>query len=270
MKTVVLLLFTFFFCSNIIVAQKPSCCDKPECRKKAELLSTKVAGMSVYLKAEQDEPVKNKATLDSLKAANPALYKDFVIIMKEAVVYMNTYKQDMCFIDNMPSDIYGNAYDWITYFNDSANPVKFPSAEFCTGFKKRIELSQGAANLFKKSMTYSASLRAYLSYTFGKKGNCGNGVRISAGPAGFLKGSNSYLALSTRAAFRLKDIAPKNFAIGNLNLFTEYNSNFDHFNFVAAGVEAELGALGFNLAVNMDTKGKSFGFLTGFFLQLKK
>ncbi len=264
LATIAILLFSTAF------AQQPNCCDTPACKRMSEMLAVRVAGVATFVKSEQDAPAKNKATLDSLKNANPELYNTLITVMQEAAAYMNSHRQGDCFMNSLPSDIYDNAYNWIIYFNDIEHPVRFPSTEFCGGWKKRFEINQGAANVFKKSMTYSGSLRGYLMYTFGKKDSCGNKIRMLLGPAVFLRGNTSYITMSTRAAFRIKDIAPKNFAVGNLNLFAEYNTNFSHFTNIAAGFEVELGPFGLNFAVNLDTKTQAAGFLAGLVFANKK
>ncbi|MEI9807682.1 MAG: hypothetical protein WDO16_07280 [Bacteroidota bacterium] len=70
-----------------------------------------------------------------------------------------------------------------------------------------------------------------------------------AGPAMFLRGSTNYIALSSRIAYRLRDINPAFFPVGNLNLFGEYSTSFGNLSYGAVGAELELGFIGFNISV---------------------
>ncbi|MEP6676070.1 MAG: hypothetical protein ABJA78_12990 [Ferruginibacter sp.] len=268
-KIKLLLMCTCLLILQTGFSQEKKCCDDPACKQRAIELAARISGPAKFIKSSKTA-AGNQHTLDSLQIANPAFYDNFIKTMADLVVFMNDHKQDLCFADQLPEDVSDNVFDWLIFFNDKEHPVKFPSSEFCNGWKKRFEINQGAANIFKKSMTYFASLRGYFIYTFAKKNSCGGIARLMAGPAGFIRGNLSYLTLSTRAAFRIKDIAPKNFSLGNINLFGEYNSNFKNFNYAAAGLEVELGSFGLNFSGNFDTDTHAAGFLVGLVFSNKK
>jgi hypothetical protein len=137
---------------------------------------------------------------------------------------------------------------------------KFLSAEFCSGLKFRMEIGQGATDISKRNTGYLGSLRGFLVFTPGKKNACGNQFRILAGPSVFVRGSTFYGALSARAAYRLKDINPSFFPIGNLNVFGEYSSSFGNLSYGSLGIEAEFGFVGFNISGNNNLKTGRKGF----------
>jgi hypothetical protein len=251
-------------------SQEKKCCDIPSCKLRSEELAARITGLAKFIKSKGEDKAANAQVLDSLKAANPTLFNDFIHTMKDIVTYINDHEQDLCFADRLPEDVSDNIFNWIIYFNDKEHPTKFPSTEFCSGLKKRFEVSQGAMNALRNDMAYLGSIRGYIVYTFGKKDQCGNKLRLMTGPAFFLQNKVVYSTLSSRISFRLKDIAPVPFSLGNFNLFGEYTTSFRHFEYAAIGAEVELGPLGFNLAINQNLKSHHQGFLVSIVFGNKK
>lgn len=264
-KRTLLLLIIFSSTVQMNGQTKKGCCEDAGCRTLAREYAVRVTGLVGYLPLCTSDDDQSKRAVDSLKNANQPVYNEFMKAAKEAHVLFFTDKlkfhKDGCFSDALPTDFKSNVLLWISYVGRLGNPPKFPSAEFCSGLKVRIETGQGATDIGKNTTGYLGSLRGYLSYTPGKKGDCGNNIRIMAGPALFARGSTLYGALGSRIAFRVSDFTPKQFPIGNLNLFGEYNTSFGNLSYGAIGGEVELGFIGFNISVNnnMKTGKKGFG-----------
>jgi hypothetical protein len=178
-----------------------------------------------------------------------------------------------CLENALPPNNARNVMCWINYIRLNILKVKpiFPSTEFCGGWKKRIEIGQGASAFMNKAQSaYLGAIRVYAIYTFQKKNVCGGKFRLMAGPALFIRGAHGYITFSSRAAFRLKDLKQSVFSLGNINLFGGYNTSFDGFNYAEGGLEVELGPIGVNVAANINTDNSKFGFLVGVFFANKK
>jgi len=249
------------------------CCDSLACKARAEGLAQKITFLVAIVgkcSVDPDPAIKkreNGELLIVLKGENNALYTEFIKTVNDVKTFINDVHQDECFMNALPEGQYVNIYNWLAYFDD---PVKFSSAEFCSGFKRRVEINQGAANIFTSCATNLGSLRGYVGYTFGKKNNCGGKLRLMAGPAFFLRGNTSYFAFSSKLGVRISDVDPKNFPLGNINLFGEFTSNFNHFQYAALGAEVELGPIGLNFAINQDIYSNRQGFLIGFIFANRK
>lgn len=249
-----------------------NCCDIPACRDRTQQLMNRILPLMQSVGTATDSAARNKAILQAANQRNPGLVRNFTSVMYETLVFLQQDGQDRCFRTLMPPDQMENLNRWLIYFNDIKNPVTFPSPEFCTGFRTRLELSQGASDFMRDEMAYLGSIRGLLMYTFGKKNSCGNRFRLLAGPAFFLRNETPYISFNGRLAYRIKDIMVKNppIFLGNFNLFAEYLSNFDRFNYAALGFEANLGRFGVNLAVNHNFDTDHQGFLVGLVLMNKK
>ena len=240
------------------------CCDDAGCKAMAVQYAIKLAGLVQFLPPCSSNGDLNKKALDSLKQANTAVYNEFMKTAKEAhnnfYVSDTKFRKDGCFSDALPTENKSNVVLWVAYVGNLGTTPSFPSAEFCTGLKFRVEIGQGATDISKRNTGYLGSLRGYLVYTPGKKDQCGNTFRIMAGPALFWRGSTNYVALSSRVAFRVKDIRPSVFALGNINLFGEYNTSFKNLNYAAIGAEVELGVIGFTISGNDNLDSGRLGF----------
>ncbi len=244
-----------------------NCCDVPACREKMEAFAEHITEL-VFLLGNFDAGSAD-IRLKELKQNRPPAYKDFIETSSDIIAVIEDERQGQCFKDKLPEDERDNIYDWLIFMKDKVMKPKFPSAEYCRGFRRRVEIGQGSSDFIRKQMAYLGSLRGYLGYTFGPKDGCGGRFRLMAGPAYFLRDKDSYLALSSRAAVRLGDINPVPFAIGNLCLFGEYNTNFDGFDYAGLGLEIELGVIGLNLAVNHNVETGYQGFLIGLIIANK-
>jgi hypothetical protein len=253
------------------------CCDDGTCQQRVIDYAVKITGLVNFLGAiNEDNPSANEATLNALKASHESVYNDFLQTAKEIADYVfdkPKYANVVtCFTNALPTINKSNVIAWINYFRTVLKNPPFPSTEFCGGWKKRLEIAQGAtAFLSKTKMAYLGTLRGYLIYTFSPKDKkCGGNFRLMAGPAFFLQSRNSYIALSTRLGVRLADLKANVFRYGNLNLFGGYNSNFAQFSYVEGGLEVELGPFGINLSTNYNTDNSKFGFLAGLVIANKK
>lgn len=240
------------------------CCEDAGCAALAKDYAIRVTGLVAYLPPCTSDNEANKRMLDSLKNANPNVHDQLIRAGKEAHTLFFSeakFRRDGCFSDALPTNFKSNVLKWVAFIGTGGKAPPFPSAEFCSGLKVRFEIGQGATDIGKNTTGYLGSGRVYLSFIPGKKDKCGNNIRLMAGPALFFRGSTLYGALSSRVAFRISDIAPKQFALGNLNLFGEYNTSFGNLSYGAIGGEVELGFIGFNISVNnnMKTGKKGFG-----------
>jgi hypothetical protein len=274
-----LILFTvlFLFPAILIAQTIKKCCDISTCREKAGEYAVRIVGIVNYLGNCSDDQEANESTLSNFKTSHPDLYSTLILSVKELQQYFFAdqpkYNDPDCFSNALPTINKSNVMRWVNHVRFHILKVKpvFPSTEFCGGWKKRIEIAQGAAAFLNKSrMAYLGSLRGFLMYTIPGKDKCGGCLRLGAGPGFFLRSSNSYITLSSRLAVRLTDLKAEVFSLGNLNLFGGYNTNFDGFNYAEAGLEAELGPFGFNLSGNYNIDNKKPGFLIGIIFGNKK
>ena len=267
-----------FLIPAILIAQTgKKCCDIISCKEKAGEFAVRVAGIVTFLGNCSDDQEANESTLSNFRSSHPDLYEDLILTVKELQEYFFAdqpkYSDPDCFSNALPTINKSNVMRWVNHVRFHILKVKpvFPSTEFCGGWKKRFELSQGAAAFLNKTrMAYLGSFRAYLMYTIPGKEKCGGRLRLGAGPGFFLRSSNSYITLSSRLAVRLTDLKAEVFSLGNLNLFGGYNTNFDGFNYAEAGVEAEFGRFGFNVSGNYNIDNKKPGFLIGIIFGNKK
>ena len=257
-------------------AEKKDCCENSVCGDKVKEYAVEITGLVSFLGNCSDTEA-NATTLERFRTQKPDTYNDLVrmvAILDEYLLSDNAkFEGTECLANALPTGNRSNVMCWINHIRFQVLKVKpvFPSTEFCGGWKKRIEINQGAtAFLDKSNMAYLASARVYIIYTFYKKNECGGKFRIMAGPAFFLRNANGYATLSSRLAYRLTDLKANVFSLGNLNLFGGYNTNFDGFNYAEAGIEAELGPFGVNLAANANTDNGKWGFLLGVFFANKK
>jgi hypothetical protein len=272
------LIFFLYLLPAILYGQTAKkCCDISSCREKAEEFAVRVTGITTFLGNCSDDQEANETTLSNFKSSHPDLYQQLILTVKELQKYFFAdkpeYSDPDCFSNALPGINKSNVMRWVNHVRFHILKVKpvFPSTEFCGGWKKRFELGQGAAAFLNKTkMAYLGSLRGYLMYTIPGKEKCGGRLRIGAGPAFFLRSSNSYITLSSRLAVRLTDLRAEVFSLGNLNLFGGYNTNFDGFNYAEAGLEAELGPFGFNFSGNYNIDNKKPGFLIGIIFGNKK
>jgi hypothetical protein len=273
----VLIPVLFLMPAMLIAQTGKKCCDIISCKEKAGEFAVRVAGIVTYLGNCSDNQEANDSTLSNFRSSHPQLYEDLILTVKELQEYFFAdqpkYTDPDCFSNGLPTINKSNVMRWVNHVRFHILKVKpvFPSTEFCGGWKKRFELSQGAAAFLSKTrMAYLGSFRGYLMYTIPGKEKCGGRLRLGAGPGFFLRSSNSYITLSSRLAVRLTDLKAEVFSLGNLNLFGGYNTNFDGFNYAEAGLEAELGPFGFNLSANYNIDNKKPGFLIGIIFGNKK
>jgi hypothetical protein len=262
---------------GIIYGQTSKCCDIQACKQKADEFAVRITGIVSFLGNCSDDQEANETTLSNFKTSHPDLYQQLIVTVKELQTWFFAeqpkYSDPDCFSNALPTINKANVMRWVNHVRFHILKVKpvFPSTEFCGGWKKRFELAQGAAAFLNKTkMAYLGSLRGYLMYTIPGKDKCGGRLRLGAGPGFFLRSSNSYITLSSRLAVRLTDLRAEVFALGNLNLFGGYNTNFDGFNYAETGLEAELGPFGFNLSGNYNIENKKPGFLIGIIFGNKK
>ncbi len=274
----IFLLLTVLITSNISYAQQEkNCCDNAVCREKAIEYAKIISGLANYLGKCTGDTTDDSKVLAKLQLDKPELYNDFIRMVKLLNDYLykddSKFKGTECFENELARTTGENVMCWINHVRFNILGIKpiFPSTEFCGGWKKRFEISQGSsAFLNKTQMTYLGSARFFLIYTLFKKNECGGKFRIMAGPALFLRSRNSYLTFSSRIAYKLTDLKANVFSLGNLNLFGGYNTNFDGFNYAELGLEIELGPFGVNLASNFNTGNKKMGFMVGVFFGNKK
>lgn len=268
-NTLLLLLLCIGSIRELTAQTREKCCDNAICRAKAVSYANTISALTKTLGKCQPQDSANGRLLTQLQQKNPQSYRDFILVSRQTATFINDTLNGTCFADALPDDEANNVFQWLVYMNRQAiaHP-DFPSSEFCGGLERRLELSQGAANIFSSQVAYLGTLRGYLSYTFAAAGQCGGRLRVMAGPAVFLRGNTFYTALSTRVAVRLTDISVKKIPIGvgNLNAYTEYNTSFIHFNQVALGAELQLGPFGLNLSVNNELKSARMGFAVGIVL----
>ena len=273
----ILIPILFLMPAMLIAQTGKKCCDIISCKEKAGEFAVRVAGIVTYLGNCSDDQEANDSTLSNFRSSHPELYEDLILLVKELQGYFFAdqpkYSDPDCFSNALPTINKSNVMRWVNHVRFHILKIKpvFPSTEFCGGWKKRFELSQGAAAFLNKTrMAYLGSFRGYLMYTIPGKEKCGGRLRLGAGPGFFLRSSNSYITLSSRLAVRLIDLKAEVFSLGNLNLFGGYNTNFDGFNYAEAGLEAELGPFGFNLSANYNIDNKKPGFLIGIIFGNKK
>ena len=249
------------------------CCLNPPCKQKAKEYAEKVTSLVTFLGKWTPESTQgfkriNDSILNEFSRLYPERYNEFKSIVKAISVEFIDDESDeeraKCFHDQLPIATGDNTMAWINYIRD-VKPV-FPSTEFCRGFKKRVEISQGAVFLSKTSTAYLGAARFFVVYTFPVEGKCGGRVRLMVGPGYFRHSATSYLTLSSRIGIRMGDIKPNIFSLGNFNFFGGYNTAFGDFNYAEAGLEAELGWLGFNLSTVYQTNDRDWGFLAGIIL----
>ncbi len=274
-----LLLLCFFSFYNAEAQVKKKCCEDTRCKEKAREYGPKITGLVAFLGNYintgnlAEDRAANDQKLDELKRSREHVYNDFVRTVNEIVTYFfdtTRFRIDLCLADEMPTINRSNVLAWINHFRD-ITPI-IPSTEFCAGWKRRIELGQGAsAFLSKGNVEYLGGLRGYLMYTFKGKEKCGGTFRLMAGPGFFLRSTKAYATLNSRLSLRLKDIKADLFSLGNLNLFGGYNTSFtDKFNYAEGGIEVELGTFGVNLSANYDTNNGKWGFIVGVIFANKK
>lgn len=279
----IFLLIALLVTNGLLYAQpeKKKCCESPVCKEKAVEYAKVISGLVAYLGncsiSTEEDLRADSIILAKLQEEKPEVYNDLIRMVKLLDDYLYTdiprFRGTDCFENELPQSMRRNVLCWINYirFNVLKKVVVFPSTEFCGGWKKRFEINQGAsAFLSKTDMSYLGSARFYFIYTFFKKNKCGGKFRMSAGPAYFLRSRNSYLTLSSRLAYNIKDLKANVFSLGNLNLFGGYNTNFNRFNYAELGLEVELGPFGVNLASNMNTENGKMGFMVGVFFGNKK
>lgn len=272
------LITLLFLLPGIIHGQTPNkCCDINSCKQKTEEIAVRITGIVTFLGNCSDDAEANETTLSNFRTSHPDLYQQLIVTVKELQTYFFAeqpkYSDPDCFSNALPTSNKANVMRWVNHVRFHILKVKpvFPSTEFCGGWKKRFELSQGAAAFLNKArMAYLGSLRGYLMYTIPGKDKCGGRLRLGAGPGFFLRSSNSFITLSSRLAVRLTDLRAEVFSLGNLNLFGGYNTSFNGFNYAEAGFEAELGPFGFNLSGNYNIDNKKPGFLIGIIFGNKK
>lgn len=254
-------------------SQQMKCCDDAGCRKTANELATAISGLVIYLGDYSDDQAVNKKALDDLQHSHPDVHGKLMDAEQQLINFFRdtTFRHDQCFNDALPKNKTGvNISHWIQYLKNQLTDAKFPSTEFCKGAGWRIELNQGSSDFLSTSMQYLATARPFFYYTFTGKNECGGHLRIMAAPSYFLRNKDSYLAATGRISIRIKDLKATVFSLGNMNLFAEYNSNFKHLNYAAAGLEIELGPFGLDIAGNYNTDSKKPGYSIGIFFLNKK
>lgn len=249
------------------------CCLDPVCKQKAKEYAERVTSLVILLGKCTPESTPNSRTInqsviDEFSRLYPERYNEFKSLVKaisvEFIDAQGNEERPTCFLDQLPIETGDNTMAWINFIRD-VKPF-FPSTEFCRGFKKRIEISQGATFQSKKTTAYLGAARFFVVYTFPAKEKCGGRVRLMAGPGYFRNSATSYITLSSRIGVRIGDIKPDIFSLGNFNFFGGYNTAFGDFNYAEAGLEVELGWLGFNLLSVYQTSDKDWGFLAGIIL----
>ncbi|HVI48462.1 MAG TPA: hypothetical protein VM802_26570 [Chitinophaga sp.] len=260
------LILPLFLLLHFSLHAQVKCCDDVACRQRAISLA---ASMNYYSKKVgpcQRQDSANQRILDKLKADDPNLYTAFTVTARQAATFIEDSLTSTCFSDALDDAEANNVFKWLLYINrERINNPQFPSSEFCGGFGRRFELSQGAANIFSNEVAYLGIVRGYITYTFAPGNTCGGHFRILMGPAFILRNNTIYSTLSTRVAYRIKDITPRKLpvGVGNLSVFAEYNTSFVHYNQVAIGAELQLGPFGINVAVNNELKSAKPGFAVG-------
>ncbi|NSL87690.1 hypothetical protein ECE50_012655 [Chitinophaga sp. Mgbs1] len=252
-------------------AVAPRCCDVPECKTRIEALAAQMLKVVKLLGPCNDDPTINQDALAQLQVKFPAEYNEFEPVVREILDIKSgrQYRNDLCFSNALPEEHRINVLSWLSYMQKQLNgPAVFPSSEFCGGWRMRFELGQGAGSIFRKDMGYIGSVRGYLAYTFARERGCDGRLRLLAGPSVFWQNNVAYMQLSTRAAYRVKNLTPKKLPayFGNINVFGEYTTTFGAFHYAAAGGEVELGPFGVNLSVLHDFRSNHQGFLLGFVL----
>ncbi|WP_212005017.1 hypothetical protein [Chitinophaga sp. HK235] len=268
-KTVLLLLLCLGSFSDVAAQVPVKCCDDASCRAKAITYAHSLSALTKILGRCQPQDSTNIQLLDNLKKRDIKSYQSFVGLSKQTATFIHDTLNGTCFADALPDDEASNVFQWLLYMNrTTVSSPQFPSSEFCGGLERRLELGQGAADIFSSQVAYMGTLRGYLSYTFAPAGQCGGHLRLMAGPAVFLRGNTFYTTLSSRLAVRITDISVKKIpvGVGNLNVYTEYNTSFVHFNQVAVGAEVQLGPFGINASVNNELKSARIGFAVGLVL----
>ena len=249
------IIIAFFGIVLFIHGNSQKCCLDPVCKQKAKEYAERVTSLVILLGKCTPESTPNSRTInqsviDEFSRVYPERYNEFKNLVKAiSVQFIDAQGNDerqICFHDQLPIETGDNTMAWINFIRD-VKPV-FPSTEFCRGFKKRIEISQGAAFVNKTTTAYLASARFFVVYTLPAKEKCGGKVRLMLGPGYFIHSRTSYITLSSRIGYRIGDIKPNIFSLGNFNLFGGYSTAFGDFNYAEAGLEVELGWLGFNLS----------------------
>lgn len=264
--------FLLLLLCTLNVNAQLNCCDDANCRNQSQKLAGEVIPLLQFIGEGSSDAATNKKSLEKAFQTDPIRYQSFRSLIYEVVRFADDQSHDQCIKTFLSSQQYINLHRWMAYFNDIANPVSFPSPEFCEGFRTRLEIGQGAADVMTSTMAYFGSVKGFISYTFGKKESCGNHLRLLAGPALLLQNRSAYAALSTRLGYRIKDIMIKNppVFLGNWNLFGEYSTNFQKFSYAGIGAEAQLGRFGVNVMVNRGFESERYGFVFGIFIGNRK
>lgn len=269
LKKTFLLLATLHVTFFLLAQREKKCCEDAGCKTLAKEYAIKVTGLAAYLPAASSDNAQNKRAVDNLKQVNETIYREFMKTAKEAhdlfLSIKAKFRNDGCFSESLPTDFKSNVLKWVAYVGNLGTNPRFPSAEFCYGLKVRLEIGQGTTDIGKNTTGYLGSFRSYLALIPGKKDKCGNKVRFLVGPAVFARGSNFYGVMSSRIAFRVKDISPSVFPLGNLNVFGEYNTSFGNLSYGAIGAEVELGFIGFSISGNNNMKTGRKGFAVNIF-----
>jgi hypothetical protein len=264
---------TFLSVVLFIQSNSQKCCLDPVCKQKAKEYAERVTSLVTFLgkctpESNQNFKSINDSILNEFSRFYPERYNEFKSLVKaisvEFIDAQGDEERPTCFHDQLPIETGDNTMAWINYIRD-VKPV-FPSTEFCRGFKKRVEISQGAAFLSKKTTAYLGVARFFVVYTLPGKEKCGGRVRLMVGPSYFRHSAASYLTLSSRIGVRIGDIKSNIFSLGNFNFFGGYSTAFGDFNYAETGLEVELGWLGFNLSTVYQTSDHNWGFLAGIIL----
>jgi len=259
----------FFVC----IYGHSQCCNDSICKAKAKSLAADIIPFLEFVgNTTTDDPAVNNPLLEAAFRKDPVRFNAFKSLIYELVRFNDPDDQNSCFSSFLTPEQSISVGHWMVYFRDLKNPVSFPSPEFCSGLRTRFEIGQGAWGFLENDMAYLGSVKGLLAYTFGKKQSCGNHWRLLGGPAFFLKNNTPYIALTSRMAYRLKDLMIKNppVFLGNWNIYGEYTDNFDGFSYAGIGTEAQLGRFGLNLTVHRDFDEGHYGFLIGIFIGNKK
>src|SRR6185436_20247209 len=190
------------------------CCEDPACKAKAKEYADKITSLAILLgkctpPSNPNSRHINDSIVEVFRTTYPERYNEFKTLVKkiseEFIDDPSNQGKQRCFQDMLP--IAGdNAMAWINHIRN-VKPI-FPSTEFCGGFKKRVEISQGAAFINKNTTAYLGTARFFIVYTLPVKEKCGGKVRLMVGPAYFIQSRNSYLTLSSRVGVRIGDIKP--------------------------------------------------------------